>query len=95
MLHEMIADGLREGLFVQLSNGSSQNTVMGRGKYFPDLHRNMETVQETKITLIGCDEDTLVFGGVFEVKGIVTTSQAELHCRGYVVAVLLQERRKR
>jgi len=68
---------------------------MGKGKYLPDLHRDVKTVQETKITLIGCDEGTLVFGGVFEVKGIVTTSEAELHCRGDVVAMLLQQRCQR
>ncbi len=66
---------------------------MGSGKHFPDLHRDMETMQETKITLVGRDEDTRVCARVLKLKGVVPTSQAKLHGRSYVVAMLLQERR--
>jgi hypothetical protein len=90
----MIANSLREDWFIKLANGSSQNTVMRRKKYFPDLHGDVETRQKAKITLIGGDEDPLLFSRVFEVKWVVTTSQAELHGHSDVVAMLLQEGRK-
>jgi len=87
----MIGDGLRKCRLVQLPDGGRQDPLMRRGQYIPGLQGDPEAVKQAEVTLICRDENPLLLGCVFEVKGIVSAPQAELHGSGNIMALLYEE----
>lgn len=91
LLGEMVGNGLCECLFVQLPDGGGQDPLMRRGQHVPGLHGDPEAVEKTEVALICRDENPLLLVRVFEVKGVVSAPQAELHRSGNVMALLYEE----
>jgi hypothetical protein len=48
-------------------------------------------MEETKVALIGRNENSLVLGCMLEVKGIISTSQPKLHRCDHVMAMLCEQ----
>jgi hypothetical protein len=91
LLGEMVGNGLRECLFVQLPDGGGQDPLMRRGQHVPGFHGDPKAVEKTKVTLICSDESPPLLSRVLEVKRIVSAPQAELHRSGNIIALLCEE----
>jgi hypothetical protein len=64
---------------------------MWGSKHSPGLHGSPEAMQEPKVALVGCKENTFLIGCVLEMKWIASSSEAELHSSRDIMALIHKE----